>query len=84
MTIELSHELEKIVNENVASGMYSSAVEYIREAILLASKRDQLKRQRLDEAIAIGIAQADRGELWELDLAQLNAELDAELGHQDT
>jgi len=48
---------------------------------LRAVERDHLKRQRLNEAIAIGIEQADRGELFDLDLDQINAELDEEEGY---
>ncbi|MGH7455954.1 MAG: ribbon-helix-helix domain-containing protein [bacterium] len=59
MTIELSPELEKIVNAKVASGIYPNAHEFIREAIL---QWERLKKSRLDDAIAIGVEQADRGE----------------------
>jgi len=81
MEIQLSPELEQIVKDKVASGMYPNANEFVREAILRAVERDQLKRQRLNEAIAIGIEQADRGELFDLDLDQINAELDEEEGY---
>jgi antitoxin ParD1/3/4 len=81
MEIQLSPELEQIVMDKVASGMYPNANEFVREAILRAVERDQLKRQRLNEAIAIGIEQADRGELFDLDLDQINAELDEEEGY---
>lgn len=78
MEIQLSPELEQIVKDKVASGMYPNAHEFVREAILRTVERDYLKRQRLNDAIAIGIAQADRGELFDLDLDQINTELDAE------
>jgi len=81
MEIQLSPELEQIVKDKVASGMYPNANEFVREAILRAVERDYLKRQRLNEAIAIGIEQADRGELFDLDLDQINAELDEEEGY---
>jgi len=81
MEIQLSPELEQIVKDKVASGMYPNANEFVREAILRAVERDHLKRQRLNEAIAIGIEQADRGELFDLDLDQINAELDEEEGY---
>jgi len=67
--------------DKVASGMYPNANEFVREAILRAVERDHLKRQRLNEAIAIGIEQADRGELFDLNLDQINAELDEEEGY---
>lgn len=83
MEIQLSPELEQIVKDKVASGMYPDADEFVREAILRTVERDYLKRKRLNEAIAIGIEQAKRGELVDLDMDQINAELDAEEGHVD-
>jgi antitoxin ParD1/3/4 len=65
MTIELSPELEQIVKAKVASGIYSNVHEFIREAILRSLEWERLKKQKLDEAIAIGIKQADRGEFSE-------------------
>lgn len=62
MEIRLSPELEQIVNDKVASGLYPSASEFIREAILRVVEQDLLKRQKLNEAIALGIEQAERGE----------------------
>jgi antitoxin ParD1/3/4 len=62
MTIELTPELEQIVKAKVASGIYPNADEFIREAILRSLEWERVKKQKLDEAIAIGIEQADRGE----------------------
>jgi len=62
MTVELSPELEQIVKAKVASGIYSNAYEFIREAILRFFEWERVKKQKLDEAITIGIEQADRGE----------------------
>ncbi len=84
MEIQLSPELEQIVKDKVASGMYPDAYEFVREVILRTVERDYLKRKRLNEAIAIGIEQAKRGELVDLDMDQINAELDAEEGHFDS
>ena len=81
MTVELSPELEKVVQERVTSGLYANAEEFVREAILIAAEWEQRKRMKLNEAVAIGIEQADRGEFVDLDLDQINAELDAEFGY---
>ena len=62
MEIQLSPELEQIVNDKVASGMYANAYEFIREAILRSVEEDWLKRIKLSEAVALGMQQADRGE----------------------
>jgi len=62
MEITLSSELEKIIEYKVNSGGYQNASEFVREAILRAVEHDQLKLSKLNEAVAIGIEQADRGE----------------------
>lgn len=62
MTIELTPELEQIVKAKIASGIYPNADEFIREAILRSLEWERMKKQKLDEAIAIGIEQANRGE----------------------
>ena len=62
MIIELSPELEQIVRAKVASGIYPTADDFIRHTILQSIELERQKKQKLDEAIAIGIEQADRGE----------------------
>jgi putative addiction module CopG family antidote len=62
MEIALSSELEKIIEYKIRSGGYQNASEFIREAILRAVEHDQLKFSQLNEAIAIGVEQAERGE----------------------
>ncbi|MCU0644519.1 MAG: type II toxin-antitoxin system ParD family antitoxin [bacterium] len=62
MEIALSSELEKIIEYKIRSGGYQNASEFIREAILRAVEHDQLKFSKLNEAIAIGMEQAERGE----------------------
>ena len=64
MNVSLTPTLEKLIDEKVASGMYSSASEVIREALRLLDERDQdrtAELQRLRAEIARGIAQADSG-----------------------
>lgn len=60
MEIQLTPETEKAVNAAVLAGGYSTAEEYIYEALQNYYK---LKLEQLNAAIAIGIEQADRGEL---------------------
>lgn len=62
MEIHLSPEMEQIIQDKVASGRYPNASEFIREAILRAVERDQLKLSKLNEAVAIGIDQAEKGQ----------------------
>jgi len=62
MEITLSDELVKIIEYKISTGAYQNASEFIREAILRALEHDQLKLSKLNQAISIGIEQADRGE----------------------
>lgn len=78
MNVSLTRELEKLVNEKVRSGMYSSASEVVREALRLLREQDDLRQRRLEDLrkdIAIGLQQADRGELAPLNVANLKARL---------
>lgn len=49
MNISLTAELEQMVQEKVASGMYSSASEVIREGLRLLKERDMLQAMKLQE-----------------------------------
>ena len=62
MEIQLSPELEQIIKDKIASGHYPSASEFIREAVLRTVERDQLKFSKLNEAVSVGIEQAEKGE----------------------
>ncbi len=77
MNVSLTPELEKIVNDKVASGMYHSASEVIREALRLMKEQDALREFRLQELrkeIAKGIEQAERGEVVPFDAEAIKAE----------
>ncbi len=66
MNVSLTPELEQFVHEKVKSGRYLSASEVVREALRLLEERDRLYQAKLSELqqhLAIGIEQADRGEL---------------------
>lgn len=65
MNISLTPELEKLVQRKVASGLYSSASEVIREALRLFDDENrifQAKLKSLKQDIALGIKQADCGD----------------------
>jgi antitoxin ParD1/3/4 len=57
MNVSLTRELEEYVTEKVASGMYTSASEVVREGLRLLRERDELRRQ-----IAVGLEQLDSGQ----------------------
>ncbi len=83
MNVSLTPELEQLVNDKVKSGLYNSASEVVREALRLLKEQDALKAYRLEELrreIAVGIAQADRGEVAPLDIAVIQVEGRGQLG----
>lgn len=66
MNVNLTPELEKLVQEKVASGLYNNQSEVVREALRLLAEQDQLRQAHLEKlraALAAGLEQADRGEL---------------------
>lgn len=68
LNVSLTPELERFVSSKVASGRYQSASEVIREGLRLLEEREVTKQAALEEVrrkIAIGLEQADRGELFD-------------------
>lgn len=49
MNVNLTPELENLVNEKVSSGLYNSASEVVRDALRLLREQDELRRIRQDE-----------------------------------
>lgn len=77
MNISLPNELETFIHEKVESGRYSCRSEMICAALWLLRDVEQLREIRLEELrkeVAIGIEQADRGEVVEMDIEALKAE----------
>ena len=65
MNISLTPKLEDLVNKKVASGLYGSASEVIREGLRLLDEQDRLRGARLQalrDKIDKGLEQLDRGE----------------------
>lgn len=66
MNVSLTPELERLIAEKVASGMYSSRSEVVREGLRLLAERDQFLTARLDrlrEEVGRGLEQALAGRL---------------------
>jgi antitoxin ParD1/3/4 len=66
MNVNLTPELEELIRRKVDSGLYNNQSEVVREALRLLAEHDRLREAhaaRLREALAEGLAQADRGEL---------------------
>src|SRR6266567_6256149 len=77
MDVSLTSDLESLVNEKVESGEYPSASEVICAGLRLLKERDDRSARRLEELrreIAIGLAEADRGEVAPLDIENIKAE----------
>lgn len=80
MNVSLTQELEALVAQKVRSGLYASASEVIREALRLLQEREQMRGARLDELrkeIAVGIAQAQRGDVSPVDMRAIKAKAKA-------
>ena len=69
LSITLPAEMARVIREKVSSGAYGSNSEIIREAL-----RGWMERERrlgmLDAAIAQGVADAETGQLLEIDEVQ--------------
>lgn len=66
VNVNLTRELEELVQSKVRSGLYNNQSEVVREALRLMAEQDRLREAHLAQlraAVADGLAQADRGEL---------------------
>ena len=64
MNVSLTPVLEKMIQEKVASGMYTSASEVVREALRLMAERDRTYREDLEvlrKEVLKGLESAKRG-----------------------
>lgn len=74
MNVSLPPELERLVAKKVASGGYQSASDVICDALQLLQDRDQRRLEDLRREIAIGLDQADRGEIAPMDMDAIRSE----------
>lgn len=78
--ISLSPEYWQMIQMKIDSGYYANATEVIRDALRRMQESDQHHRlQTLRAEISLGLEQAERGELVDLDLDAIEAEAIAEL-----
>ena len=66
LNVSLTPDLEQFVASRIASGRYQSASEVVRAGLRLLAERDSAREAALDDLrqkIAVGMAQAERGEL---------------------
>ena len=65
MNVDLTPELEQLVQNKMESGRYNSASDVVREALCLMVQQDEARVTELQELrsrIDKGLAQAERGE----------------------
>ncbi len=63
--VSLTEHFDRFVDESIESGQYLNASEVVRDALRLHESRqreEQLKLQRLREAVDAGFAAIERGE----------------------
>jgi len=76
LNVSLPVELENRVRERVASGMYGSASEVIREALRLFEAYQEAQSSSfaaLRADLAVGLADANAGQVGPLDAAEIKA-----------
>jgi antitoxin ParD1/3/4 len=70
MTISLNSELQKFVEEKVRSGHFASADEAVNSLLSFVKEQEELSPEELESLradVAVGLEQADRGELQDWD-----------------
>ena len=75
MHVSLTPRLEEFVRGKVDTGLYNNASEVVREALRLLRETEQVKLQRLRQALTEG---EESGPAEDFDFDDLMAELDAE------
>ena len=67
MTIELPRELEELVRSRIGRGDYSSPEGLVREAVERLLGQDEDEREELQQAVAEGLRDIERGDYAEYD-----------------
>lgn len=71
ININLTPQLEAMVRDKVAGGLYSSASEVVREALRMMQEQDQLRTIKLEQLRADIRAGIESGSAGELDVAAI-------------
>ena len=71
ININLTPQLEAMVRDKVAGGLYGSASEVVREALRLMQEQDQLRAIKLGQLRADIRAGIESGSAGELDVAAI-------------
>jgi len=76
MNVSLTPTLEELVQRKLATGLYNSASEVIREALRLLEERDEMRKMRLEtlrKEVNVGLDQLKRRQVTEYDDQSLSA-----------
>jgi antitoxin ParD1/3/4 len=73
MNVSLTPQLEDLVHQKVASGLYGSASEVMREALRLLEERDRVQALRLEELRSEIRKGLDSGPATPLDMGAIKA-----------
>jgi len=75
MNVNLTPQLEELVRSKVASGLYTSASEVVREALRLMDEQDQLRVAKLEQLRSDVRQGLDSGpsETWDAEAVKLKA-----------
>lgn len=74
VAISLTKELNEFVEKSVNAGLFHNASELVANALHTMQAQNMAKLEALRAEIAIGTAQADRGEFIEFDAESVIAE----------
>ena len=69
MNVNLTPQLEKLIHSKVASGLYASASEVVREALRLMDEQDRLREAKLEQSrsdVRQGLASGP-SETWDVE-----------------
>lgn len=67
MNVSLTSELEKLVNAKVASGLYQTSSEVVRDALRLLRERDEHKLALLRQDLRHALEEVSRGRYTDYD-----------------
>jgi antitoxin ParD1/3/4 len=67
ISVDLGARLETVVGELIARGRYNSKSEVLREGVRLVQEREA-RLAALDAAVMQGVAEADAGQLEDMDI----------------
>ena len=77
MNVNLTPELEELVRSKVASGLYTSAGEVVREALRLMDEQDRLREVKLEQLrsnVRQGLASGP-SETWDAEAVKSKARI---------